>query len=126
MRLFSGIVHNYTNGITISTYWIGANLLMAPRWTWTTNDTALYTNWGADQPSDPSSFQCASVRTDGTNLWRKQLCSSAQPFVCTADPIAPPTTPPPSKNSRETYHIYLQAILLVIQITLSMKSSVSK
>lgn len=81
----------FNNGTTPSAaYWIGANLLMALKWTWTTNDTALYTNWAADQPSDPSSFQCASVRTDSTNLWQKELCSSGRPFVCSANPISAP------------------------------------
>ena len=97
--MIPGLVSMYTDGATPSAYWIGANLLLSPKWTWTTNETALYTNWAANEPADPSNSDCASVATDGTNLWKKALCYSALPFVCTANPSSPPTTPPSSRNS---------------------------
>ena len=98
---------------------------MAPTWTWTTNNTALYTNWAPDEPVDPSSFECGSVRED-TYLWKKELCYAARPFVCTVNPNNAPATAPPSESSRDTHPPFFQAILHAIQDTPSMKSSVSK
>ena len=84
---------------------------MASRWTWTTNDTAVYTNWAADQPTDPSIYQCASVRED-TYLWQKELCSSSRPFVCNA----------PATSSGQfscSFDFYFQVTPLVTQDTLN-------
>lgn len=91
MRLFLDLVISQSNGTPPTNFWIGVNLLLTSKWTWTTNDAALYTNWAPDEPIDPSNFDCGSVRTDGSNLWKKDLCYSALPFVCTADTIDVPS-----------------------------------
>ena len=49
-------------------YWIGANLLVSARWSWTNGDNSSYQNWAPGQPSDPSIYQCGAVR-DVDNQW---------------------------------------------------------
>ena len=57
-------VSNFTSTtVQVTSFWIGANYLMNPQWTWTTGAPVIFTNWAPTEPADPPyPYECAAAR----------------------------------------------------------------
>jgi len=93
----------YFGTIVVPDIWIGANNLNSDNtWKWTDGTSFTYTRWGANEPNQPTTNNCASLQTaDGS--WKAGNCYQPKSFVCALPTMTAPSNAPVTCPSQKPY-----------------------